>query len=338
MSLVYERQIGGAVLKNFAHDSQALIGNPLGDPCLRNNPLLIPEGGSAGLPLVVMLVGFTGFGQKVMSKTSLWGETVPERLARTSATGDIPPAVYLWPSCETKFGGSQYLNSSATGNYQDYVQELIAAVEEQFSCGGAAGRFVAGKSSGGFGALTLSMRLPGFFNGCACHAGDMGFDSGYRREFPDALSCWRKHGGPQEFLQALNAGQISLGSPEHAALDALAMASCYSPNPQSELGFDLPVDPESGEPNTEVWQRWLKHDPLFMVEQSANVAALKQLDFLYLDAGEYDEFALQWGLRRLLPRLEKNQINHHAEFFDAGHFNMDNRFEVSLPLLLKKSC
>ncbi|PCH82824.1 MAG: hypothetical protein COB96_01580 [Planctomycetota bacterium] len=340
MSLIYERQLAGATLRNFAFDSAVLRNNPMGDPTLRDNPLLVPEQGAKGLPLVVMLVGFTGFGQKVMSKSSLWGETLPERLARATAAGDIPPAVYLWPSCETRLGGSQYMNSSATGRYQDYlIGELVPAVEAELGCGGSGsghGRHVAGKSSGGYGALTLAMRNPGFFDGCASHAGDMGFDSGYRREFPEALSCWRRHGGPAEFLAALHSGEVLLGSPEHAALDALAMASCYSPNPDSELGFDLPVNPETGEPNFSVWERWLACDPLFMVEQEDHAAALRQLDTLYLDAGESDEFALQWGLRRFIPQLEKMKVPHHAEFFSGGHFNIDHRYETSLPLLLKQ--
>jgi hypothetical protein len=337
MSLVFESTFHGASFRNFSFESTVLKGNPLGDPVERDNPLLLPESGTEGLPLVVILMGFTGFGRKVMSKTSLWGDTLPERIARATQAGKIPPAVYLWPSCETRLGGSQYRNSEGTGRYEDYaLSELFPAVEKEFNCGGEGNRVIAGKSSGGYGAFTLCVRNPGYFTACACHAADMGFESGYRREFPEALNVWRRYGGPAAFLEKLESGELSMGTPEHAALDAMAMSSCYSPNPDSELGFDLPVDTETGEPIDEVWDRWVVHDPLNLVLEESNASALRELKLLFLDAGECDEFALQWGLRRLIPRLEKMDIAHRAEFFDGGHFNTDHRYETSLLLLLSE--
>ncbi|MCH2111889.1 MAG: alpha/beta hydrolase-fold protein [Planctomycetes bacterium] len=336
MRVHYERFLGDDfVLKDFSMDSECLKGNPLGDPTERSHPMLAPPQGQEGLPLVVILVGFTGFGHKLLNKGSLWEETLPERLARGMAAGDIPPAVFLWPSCETALGGSQYRNSAATGEYETHLMsELIPRVESEGGCGGAGARVIAGKSSGGYGALTLVMRNPGFFRAAACHAGDMGFE-GYANEFLPALSCWHKHGGPKEFLGALSKGQISMGHAEHAALDVLGMASCYAPNAEAPLGFDLPVDPETGEPDVESFQRWFEHDPVRMVESEQYADALRNLDELYLDAGERDEFGLQWGLRRFVKRLQAADIEHHVEYFNGGHFDMDARYEISLPKILR---
>ena len=33
----------------------------------------------------------------------------------------------------------------------------------------------------------------------------------------------------------------------HAAINTIAMAACYSPNPRTPVGFDLPFDPRTGE-------------------------------------------------------------------------------------------
>jgi len=331
----YERILsGGGVLRIFPLESKVLRNNPLGDPALRENPLLMPAGGGRGLPLVVILVGFTGFGRRVLNE-ALWNENLPERIARLTSEGGLPPAVYLWPSCETRIGGSQYLNSSATGRYEDYLHdELVPRVEAEFGCGGAGRRVVAGKSSGGYGALTLAMRHPGWAAAAAWHAGDMGFEFSYFRDFPAALNVWRRHGGPGKFLEALP-GLASVGTPEIHALNTLAMAACYSPNPGTPLGFDLPLDPETGEPVPETIARWFEHDPLHMVEKPEFADGLRQLRCLYLDAGERDEFALQWGLRRFVKKLEALRIPHHAEFFDGGHFDMDFRYEQSLPRLLQ---
>lgn len=331
----YSRELaGGARLSLFHAKSRALRGNPLGDPAERACPLLVPPGGGAGLPLVIVLVGFTGFGPRVLN-VSLWGENLPERLARWTAEGLLRPAVYLWPSCETRYGGSQYMNSEGTGRYEDFLRdELVPAVEQTMECGGAGRRLLVGKSSGGYGALTLCMRNPGWAAGAACHAGDMGFEFGYLRDFPDALNVWRRHGGPAAFVEALPRLD-SIGTPEIHAIDCIAMASCYSPDPDAALKADLPVDPETGELREEVWARWLRHDPLRMVRVPGCADALRQLRALYLDAGERDEFALQWGLRRMLPRLREAGVEHRAEFFEGGHFGMDARYAVSLPWLLE---
>jgi enterochelin esterase family protein len=42
--------------------------------------------------------------------------------------------IAVLPDCFTRYGGSQYVNSSATGNYEDYLtEEIIPFVDEQFS-------------------------------------------------------------------------------------------------------------------------------------------------------------------------------------------------------------
>jgi len=337
MRLEYRRELaGGAVLTVHELDSAALRGNALGDPSVRANPLLVPAGGGAGLPLVTVLFGYTGFAHKVLNVPGIWQENLPERIARATAEGRIPPAVYVWPACETRLGGSQFVNSAGTGRYEDYVcDELIPAVEQALGCGGAGRRVVAGKSSGGFGALHLVMRRPGFLAAAASHCGDLGFDMSHVRGFADALTAWRKAGGPAEFLRKLPRLE-KFGFGEHAGAEMLALGACYAPDPASPWGCELPVDPATGEPRPEVFAKWLAFDPLRRVQQNpAEAAALRGLRALYLDAGEFDEFALQWGLRRFVARLQQLTIGHRAEFFPGGHFETDARYEISLPFLLQ---
>lgn len=357
MEFEYRREIpGGAVLTVITLTSEVLEGNPLGDPVRRSHPLLLPPGvanadaqtdvGTEALPLVTVLAGYTGFNHKIINKGSMWSETLPERIGRCMAEGSIPPAVLMWPSCETRLGGSQYLNSPGTGNYEDYLlDELIPQVEEELSAppsamgdgigvvvGGEGRRVIVGKSSGGYGALRLAMRNPGFFRAAGSHCGDMGFDMSHFRGFADALSCWHKYGGPANFLKELP--NLNLGHLEHAGIEGIAMASCYSPDDSKELGVQLPVDPETGDILHDVFDLWLQQDPLRMLDQPAFADALRGLDALYLDAGHSDEFALQWGLRRFAAKLDDLKVPAHVEYYDGGHFNTDHRYEISLPRLL----
>ncbi len=306
----------------------------MGDPHERSQPVLLPQGATAGLPLVAVLVGYTGFNHKVVNKGSMWGESVPERIARGMESGSIPPAVFVWPAAETKLGGSQYVDSAGTGQYQSYVlDEVIPSAEAAFECGGDDRRIVVGKSSGGFGALSLAMRRPGYFSAVGSHAGDMGFDMSHFRGFADALTCWQKYGGPESFIKQLPELE-HFGNLEHAGIEGIAMASCYSPNADAPLGVELPIDPASGEIRHEVFDGWLKFDPLRMVEEEEYARGLRDLKCLYLDAGETDEFALQWGLKRMEIRLAEQGIPAHIEFCKGGHFTLDSRYEVSLPKLL----
>jgi hypothetical protein len=113
-----------------------------------------------------------------------------------------------------------------------------------------------------------------------------------------------------------------------ALLNVLAMSACYSPEASEPLGLRLPFDQSTGEMIEEVWARWLKHDPVRMVEHYAR--ELRSLKLLYLDAGTKDEFALDLGARVLAARLKEHDIPFVHEEFDDGHFNISYRYDRSL--------
>jgi enterochelin esterase family protein len=111
-------------------------------------------------------------------------------------------------------------------------------------------------------------------------------------------------------------------------LNIIGMSACYSPNGAE---FDLPFDLETGELRDEIWQKWLKHDPIRLVENS--IENLKSLKLLYIDAGTRDEFSLDIGAKILCDRLKKHKIPHLHEEFDDGHFNISYRYNRSLELI-----
>ena len=115
----------------------------------------------------------------------------------------------------------------------------------------------------------------------------------------------------------------------------VSFVSAFIASTAIEEKFPDGLDPETGEPDAESFQRWFEHDPVRMVESEQYADALRNLDELYLDAGERDEFGLQWGLRRFVKRLQAADIDHHVEYFNGGHFDMDARYEISLPKILR---
>ncbi len=307
-----------------AFQSEVLRDNPLGDTSLRETPVYVPpQASQEELPVVFLLVGFTGRPHNLL-ETHPWKGGVIREIDRAMAAGETPPAILVMPNAWTRFGGSQYVNSSAVGRYEDHiVQELAPWVRRAFPVQ-AGPMAVAGKSSGGFGALHLGMHHPSLFSAVASISGDCHFEYGYAADFLPALRGLQSHGNdPAAFLKAFEASHDMSGD-GHAVLNLLAMSACYSPNAEASLGFDLPVDLHTGKRRPKVWERWLAFDPVIACVENAD--ALRSLDMLHLEAGLADEFHLQFGLRVLVERLTELNIPHKHVEFEGGHFGINHRY------------
>lgn len=317
-------------------DSRALAGNALGDPHVREVPVWLPPGYESGgerVPVVYFLAGFAGGGRLLLSE-SLWGETLPQRLERLTRAGAIRPLLVVMADCLTRLGGSQYINSPATGRYEDHlVQELVPFVDATFrTVAHRDGRALMGKSSGGYGATVLAMRHPDHFAAAVDHSGDKYFELCYKADIPAAVAALARYEhSPARFLAGFPQPPPERGRHWFALVNLLAMAACYSPNPDSELSFDLPFDPYSGELRNDVWARWLAHDPVALA--AAHAAALRRLTLYYLDCGRWDEHHLQLGNRVYCARLRALGVPHLYEEFDGGHMNVAHRYDGSLARL-----
>jgi enterochelin esterase family protein len=319
--------------------SVVLKGNALSDPPDRQISLYLPPGydldanRSRRYPVVYFLSGFTGRGRMMLNATG-WGESLDRRIDRLIKTRRMKPVIGVLPDCFTRLGGSQYLDSSATGKYETHlVRELVPWVDDHYrTMAKAKHRAVTGKSSGGYGALVLGMKHPDVFGLVASHSGDCGFEYAYLPDFPRLLDQVRIHGSVRRFVRAFDLAPKKTHE-LLTGMNILAMAACYSPNPRAKatLGIDLPFDLETGAMRPVIWRRWLRHDPLRMV--AGHKRQLKKLRFLFLDCGLRDEWNLNWGARMLSAELTRYGIKHIHQEFDDGHMDIPYRFDVSLPLI-----
>jgi Putative esterase len=314
-------------------ESQVLVDNPLHDPPNRRLPILLPpDYGESGrrYPVIVGLTGFTGKGIMLLNEDA-WQPNLIERLEYLYAAG-MPPAIFVLPDCFTRYGGSQYINSGATGRYEDYViDEVIPYVDAHYrTIGAPEGRGVFGKSSGGYGSMILGMRHPEVFGALACHSGDMFFELCYGKDFPEFCTTVNKSGGIEAFWNQF-AAQVKKKREDFAALNILAMAGCYSSDPSSPLGISLPVDLETCERIPQVWARWLEWDPVELLDRYGE--NLRGLRLLFMDCGSRDEFALNFGARLMARRLAERSIAYEYEEFDDTHMSIQYRYDVSLPKL-----
>lgn len=310
--------------------SDVLRGNALGDPSERTVHVYLPEAYAnepERFPVVFLLAGFGGAGASYL-RYEAWEEDIRQRMDRLVRDGRVRSMILILPDCMTRFGGSQYINSPATGRYQDYLLELVDWADHSFrTAPRREARAIAGKSSGGFGAVTMAMDHPEVFGLVGDHSGDKYFDACYRPGLP------RLHRALESTpnLPKLLADPRAARPHDQAFRDVMelaALSSCYSPNADAPFGFDLPMDPSTGAERPEVWQRWLAHDPLLRLPAAAD--PLASLRLLYLDCGASDEYYLNIGTRLFHQELARRSIPHSYEPFAGGHFGLDYRLDHSL--------
>lgn len=317
-------------------ESDVLRGNPAGDPHVRRVPVYLPPSYDASpgrrYPVVFVLTGFSGRGRMLLNDNP-WSPSLDDRMDALVAGGS-PETILVMPDCFTRYGGSQYMDSAATGRYETHVvEELVPWVDRTYrTLATREHRAVAGKSSGGYGALHLGMRHPDVFGALACHSGDMLFEYCYQVDFPKACSVLQEAGGVARFLERFEA-KPQKGRDDMLALNIVGMAANYSPESGAELAIGLPFDLATGLPRPGVWERWLAFDPLRRL--AAEAESLRGMRLVWLDCGTRDEFHLHHGARAFARELQRLGIAHVFEEFDDGHMNIPYRYDRSLPALAR---
>ncbi len=346
--------------------SHVLADNPLGDPACRAFDVWLPpqyaqgSGRGRGLrfPVLYDLAGFTSSG-RAHTNWRNFDENVPERVARLVHEKKMRPCLIVFPDCFTALGGNQYVNSSAVGNYADYLtRELIPFIDAEFRTKASRdNRGCFGRSSGGYGAMIHGMKYSRYWGAIANHSGDAYFDFLYRIDWPNTLNTLAKYrsrkrregaidvereergadtgyddGRVARFLKDVWSRSNLSGDEIHCLMN-LAMAATYDPDPTAPNGFLLPFNLETGELISARWRQWLKHDPINLVKRYAR--NLKTLRGIYIDCGWRDQYQMHYGARILSKRLRQAGVEHRYEEFPDTHSRIDYRLERSLPFLTR---
>jgi S-formylglutathione hydrolase FrmB len=283
-----------------------------------------------------MIQGLTGQLDMWRNRTA-FRRNFPELADDLFAAGDAPPCILVWVDCWTSLGGSQFLDSRGTGMYHTYLcDEVVPWVDERYrTIPAAESRGIAGKSSGGYGAMVTPMLRPDLFGGLATHAGDALFETCYLPEFRESARALREeYGGSYErFWEDFRSRPALTKASDHVLLNSWCMAACYSTDDDGTVR--LPFDTDTGELLPEVWERWLAKDPVRMVSRHAD--AVRSLRAVYIDAGTKDEWYLDLGaeaFRRALAEVGATDV--HFELFDAGHMGIEYRYPLSLRYLAER--
>ena len=269
-----------------------LRANPLGDPVERRVAVCTPENVPADAVLwtVYYLPGYGGGSEEFVGSN---GGALGRALRFLAGEKIFVRMVVV--DCRNRWGGSQYLNSTAQGNYADYVlEEVIPAVETHYGAPvSAAHRLIAGHSSGGFGALRLAMMRPDLFGGIVALSPDTDFEVTHRH----LLEGWAKHVSQRQ-LQEYKAPPDRCIAPSNGGVQlALGISAAYAPK-----GSDAPGDFEwvydaDGKWREDVWKMWLEQDPVVLARRNPKVFGATQK--VYLDGPDRDDFGANKGARAL---------------------------------------
>jgi len=321
--------------------SAALAGNPLGDPAERTMWVYTPPGyeqGNRRYPTIYFLHGYLGRVDAYWNWVG-WHPTVPQLIDELFAQPEVEPAIVVLVDAWTKIGGSQYLNSPATGRYLDYLAEdIVAAVDERYrTIADRDHRALAGKSSGGYGAMVATMLRPDVFGGFASHSGDCGFEQAY---LFDVSACARAlrdlyNGSWDRFFDdfySRPARILQASDPDHVLINIYAMAAAYSGEEDGTVS--LPFDERTMQFRDDVWRRWQALDPVRMV--ATKLDELRSLNAIWLDAGRRDDYYLDLGAQAISARLAESKIEHSFELFEGFHAGVQHRYPLGLRFLAER--
>src|SRR5205807_699354 len=311
-------------------ESSTLKDNPLGDPARR--PLYVylspavASGAADGVPAIYLLQGYGGQLDTWLARKP-FEPTVVERLDQMFAAGDSPEAIVVFVDAWTSLGGSQFINSPGTGRYMDYLCDEVAPfIDQRYPASGRRG--VAGHSSGGFGAMVCSMLRPDIFSAFASHAGDALFEHCYVRDFAQVARVLRDHfeSSYEVFFERMAEAESFDWSRYGTAISIYAVAAAYSSG-------QLPFSIQTGQLIEDVWEQWLRWDPVRMAAHHED--ALRGMRRIYLDAGRRDEYFLDLGAQAFSAELAGLGIDHTLELFDGGHGGIAYRYPGAVRELVR---
>lgn len=291
---------------------KALEGNPLGDPVERKVAVFTPELPRFSSKLIncYYLPGYGGSSEDFFGAT---GRRFAEVFQDLADKGLALRMIVL--DGRNRWGGSQYLNSPAQGNYADYVlEDVIPFLEKRFGTPATPrDRIIAGHSSGGFGALRVAMMKPEEFGAIVALSPDTDFEVTHR-SLAQAEVVARVS---KRELESYIAPPGKMRRPGSGLVQImLGLSAAYAPKGPNEPGEFHWLFDEKGKWQEEVWQNWLEEDPVVIARRTPFV--FMPYHRIYLDGAERDEFGAQKGARALQEAI---QSTCKVEFYESvgGH-------------------
>ncbi len=288
----------------------------------RNVSIYLPPGydksASKRYPVIYLLHGIGDTDEtwlKDWSDENVGYGTVKDVMNKGIAEGRFGEMIVVMPDNKTNWFGSFYVNSSVTGNWDDFnSRELVSHIDKKYrTIAKPENRGVAGHSMGGFGAIALGMKHPETFTavyGMNPAIIDWGGD------LTIANPAFEYILGAKGFEEVGKTRDIY-------KIGIITVAQAFSPNPDNPPFYiDLPYKLVNGKlrPDESGFARWRENSLIRMVAKyRSNLRKLRAIRF---DSGYEDEFKfIPVNSRALSAELTNNGIEHVFEEYNGDHRN-----------------
>jgi S-formylglutathione hydrolase FrmB len=300
----------------------ALEGNLEGDSADRDVSIYLPPSYRTSLgrryAVVYILHGFTDSDDKWFALASHF-VNAPVAMEAALEKGTAREMILVMPNADTRYAGSFYGSSAATGDWETFVtRELVAYIDGHFrTLASRASRGLAGHSMGGYGTIRLAMKYPDVYAGA----------------YAMSACCMNEDTPSAEDLQKAEAVQSAddFNKADFVTKAVLALGAAWSANPTAPRFFDLPM--KGGILQPLVMAQWNANSPVAMLGQYA--ANLKKVRSLALDIGLQDR--LLPGNQLFHRLLTDHSVPHSFETYEGTHVNkIRERLETKvLPFFTK---
>jgi enterochelin esterase-like enzyme len=271
--------------------------------------------------VVVHLSGYFGNGPQGFQQKTL-EEIFPQQLMSLTQRGKISSALHVFVDGMTAWGGGQFINSDLFGRQSDHLQlELVPLLKSVFPLDAKTPWIVMGASSGGYGALHHVSLPKSPFQTAIAIAPDADFATSLLPDFYKIAPHLKALSTVTQVQKALQSGDLQKKKNFFQLINALAMTGCYSKT-GSNSKLQFPVDLNSGELQNSVWSQWKQKDPVYFLQKRA--AHLKKKT-IYLEVGEYDDFCLYFGARKIRDVLKHKKVKTIYNEFPGTHFGLNER-------------
>jgi S-formylglutathione hydrolase len=320
-------------------DAPSLLNNIVGDPTERTIYVYLPPSYASSEKRYPVVYYLPGYGD-----SRVIGFGLPGDMDALIESGGVNEMIMVVTGGDSKMGGSFYVNSPVTGNWEDFiVKDLVGYVDSHFrTLPQAESRGITGHSMGGFGALNIAMHNPDVFGAVYSMSPGLFDENGLTESFMFAQdSLIRDFVDYEAELASLplgNAKQRMFVAPEEFSL---AYGYAFAPNPDRHPPyFDYPYTETGGQlvRDEEIWKRWESGFGGIAEETVQYKDNLLKLKGIAVDYGIRDENPwIPKGSEYYGEQLAAAGIPVTVESYNGNHFNQigERIREYMLPFFSK---
>ena len=236
-------------------ESVALAKNLIGEKSERTIHVYLPPDYDTSTKRYPVVYFLPGFGDRSMDTSS-------DAITALIQKGTIQEMIIVVAPGDNRLGGSFYVNSPVTGNWEDFiVQEVVGYVDNHYrTIARVEFRGISGHSMGGFGSLNIAMLHPDLFGAVYSLSPGL-FDE-------NGLANSRMFNLEYSIRKFLDGEKAVLAKPEDQQLEAAlsmqdyfstAYGLAFAPETQKPpFYFDYPYSESNGNlvRDDTVWKRW----------------------------------------------------------------------------------